>query len=150
MKGRNLGFAEAKGTIGGIDTAKMKATVLEEANKAFRPEFINRVDEIIVFNPLGKEELLKIVDIMLNEVKLRTLECDITLDVDEEAKKLLLERGYDPKYGARPLRRAIQKMLEDSLSNLMLEGTVKAGEKILVTVADGELKFDKVKSKSKK
>jgi ATP-dependent Clp protease ATP-binding subunit ClpC len=87
---------------------------------------------------------------MLNEVKLRTLECDITLDVDEEAKKLLLERGYDPKYGARPLRRAIQKMLEDSLSNLMLEGTVKAGEKILVTVADGELKFDKVKSKSKK
>jgi len=150
MKGRNLGFAEEKGTIGGIDTAKMKATVLEEANKAFRPEFLNRVDEIIVFNPLGREELLKIVDIMLNEVKLRTLECNITLEVDEEAKKLLLERGYDPKYGARPLRRAIQKILEDSLSNLMLEGAVKAGEKILVTVADGELKFDKVKSKSKK
>ena len=61
---------------------------------------------------------------------------------DEEAKKLLLERGYDPKYGARPLRRAIQKMVEDSLSNLMLEGTVKAGDKVLVTVADGELKFE--------
>ncbi len=98
-----------------------------------------------MFNPLGREELLKIVDIMLKEVKARTLECDITLSVDEEAKKLLLERGYDPKYGARPLRRAIQKMVEDSLSNLMLEGTVKAGEKISVTVADNELKFNKLK-----
>lgn len=145
MKGRNLGFSEVKGAVGEIDTVKMKATVLEETNKAFRPEFLNRVDEIIVFNPLGREELLKIVDIMLKEVKARTLECDITLSVDEEAKKLLLERGYDPKYGARPLRRAIQKMVEDSLSNLMLEGTVKAGEKISVTVADNELKFNKLK-----
>jgi ATP-dependent Clp protease ATP-binding subunit ClpC len=79
---------------------------------------------------------------MLNEVKSRTSECQIKLEIDDEAKKLLLERGYDPKYGARPLRRAIQKMVEDSLSNLMLEGTVKAGEKVSVTVADGELKFE--------
>lgn len=145
MKGRSLGFTDAKETFGGIDTAKMKSTVTEAARMFFRPEFMNRVDEVIVFNPLGKEELLKIVDIMLAEVKLRTLDCKITLEIDEEAKKLLLERGYDPKYGARPLRRAIQKMLEDSLSNLMLEGTLKAGEKVSVTVSDGELKFNKEK-----
>ncbi len=142
MKGRSLGFAEVEGANGGIDTAKMKSIVMDEARRGFRPEFLNRVDEIIVFNPLGKEELLRIVDIMLDEVKSRTSECQIKLEIDDEAKKLLLERGYDPKYGARPLRRAIQKMVEDSLSNLMLEGTVKAGEKVLVTVVDGELKFE--------
>ena len=143
MKGRSMGFAEADKTIGDIDAARMKSTVMESAKSAFRPEFMNRVDEIIVFNPLGREELIKIVDIMLNEVKARTSECGILLEVDHEAKKLLLERGYDPKYGARPLRRAIQKMVEDSLSNLMLEGTVKAGERVVVTVSGGELKFDR-------
>jgi ATP-dependent Clp protease ATP-binding subunit ClpC len=142
MRTRSMGFADADKKLGDFDTDKMKSTVLESAKTVFRPEFMNRIDEIIVFNPLGKEELLKIVDIMLEEVKARTLECQITLEIDEEAKKLLLERGYDPKYGARPLRRAIQKLVEDSLSNLMLEGTVKAGEKVLVTVADGELKFE--------
>jgi ATP-dependent Clp protease ATP-binding subunit ClpC len=140
-----MGFAEADKTLGDMDASRMKSTVLESAKSIFRPEFMNRVDEIIVFNPLGKEELLKIVDIMLDEVKSRTLDCRITLEIDDEAKKLLLERGYDPKYGARPLRRAIQKMLEDSLSNLMLEGTLTAGEKVAVTVADGELKFEKEK-----
>lgn len=145
MKNRSMGFTEADKTLGDMDTARMKSTVLESAKSIFRPEFMNRVDEVIVFNPLGKEELLKIVDIMLDEVKSRTLDCRITLEIDDEAKKLLLERGYDPKYGARPLRRAIQKMLEDSLSNLMLEGTLTAGEKVSVTVADGELKFEKEK-----
>ncbi len=143
MKGRSMGFAESDKAAGESDTAKMKSTVLEAAKSAFRPEFMNRVDEIIVFNPLGRDELIKVVDIMLDEVKARTSECGMTLELDEEAKKLLLDRGYDPKYGARPLRRAIQKMVEDSLSNLMLEGAVKAGEKISVTVADGELKFGK-------
>lgn len=145
MKNRSMGFAEADKTLGDMDTARMKSTVLESAKSIFRPEFMNRVDEVIVFNPLGKEELLKIVDIMLDEVKSRTLDCCIKLEIDDEAKKLLLERGYDPKYGARPLRRAIQKMLEDSLSNLMLEGTLTAGDKVFVTVADGELIFEKDK-----
>jgi len=142
MKGRSMGFAETEGSAGGMDTARMKSTVLEAAKSAFRPEFMNRVDEIIVFDLLGREELLKIVDIMLDEVKSRTSECGITLEADEDAKKLLLEKGYDPQYGARPLRRAIQKMVEDSLSNLMLEGTVRAGEKVSVSVTDGELKFE--------
>ena len=142
MKGRSMGFAETEGSAGGMDTARMKSTVLEAAKSAFRPEFMNRVDEIIVFDPLGREQLLKIVDIMLNEVRSRTSECGITLEADEDAKKLLLEKGYDPKYGARPLRRAIQKMVEDSLSNMMLEGTVKAGDKVTVSAADGELRFE--------
>jgi ATP-dependent Clp protease ATP-binding subunit ClpC len=143
MRSRSLGFGEAEGFVGDIDTAKMKTTVLEEAKRIFRPEFLNRIDEMLVFGPLGKEELLKIVDIMMREVKARALDCGITLETDESVKKLLLERGYDPKFGARPLRRAIQKMVEDSLSNLMLEGTAIPGDTITVTVADGELKFEK-------
>ncbi len=143
MKGRSLGFSGTEDFVGEIDVNKMKSMILDEAKRSFRPEFLNRVDELLVFNPLGKEELLKIVDIMLGEVVKRTLDCGITLEVSDEAKHLLLERGYDPKYGARPLRRVIQKMVEDSLSNLMLDGTVSNGDKIAVDIADGKLKFIK-------
>ncbi|MCE5201920.1 MAG: ATP-dependent Clp protease ATP-binding subunit [Synergistaceae bacterium] len=143
MKGRSLGFADSDGGAGGIDVDRMKTVILEEARRSFRPEFLNRVDEMLIFKPLGREELLKIVDIMLDEVKKRTLDRGITIDVDSEAKQLLLERGYDPKYGARPLRRIIQKMVEDTLSNQMLEGSIVSGDKVLVGVENGELKFVK-------
>ena len=112
-------------------------TVQEAAKKAFRPEFLNRIDEILVFEPLGRPELVKIVDIMLEEVKKRANENHIELDVDEEAKRLILDKGYDPKYGARPLRRTIQKMIEDEISNRLLEGNISHGDKITVS-RDGE------------
>jgi len=146
MKGRSLGFAEPENSVGEIDVSKMKSTILDEAKRILRPEFLNRVDEILVFNTLGRNELLKIVDIMLAEVIQRTCDCGIDLEIGMEAKKLLLDRGYDPKYGARPLRRVIQKMLEDPLSGLMLEGTVANGDKVTVGVSEDKLIFNNSKN----
>lgn len=143
MRNRSMGFGDGEKKLDEIDFVKMKSSVLEAAKQAFRPEFLNRVDEILVFRPLDKEELLRIVEIMIGEVKKRTLEVGITIEVDEDSFKLLLEKGYDQKFGARPLRRAIQKLVEDALSNGMLEGSIVAGNKISITVKDGELFFDK-------
>lgn len=145
MNSRKMGFGDGESQQGEIDFDKMKTTVLDASKQAFRPEFLNRIDEILVFRPLNKEELLKIVDIMVGEVKKRTLEAGITLEVDENARKLLLEKGYDQKFGARPLRRAIQKMVEDAMSNGMLDGSYTSGDRITVSAADGQLVFDKVK-----
>ena len=145
MKGRSLGFAGGQDLTGEIDVSKMKSTILDEAKRVLRPEFLNRVDELLVFNPLGKEELLKIVDIMLSEVVKRTGEYGISLEVSGDAKQILLDSGYDPKYGARPLRRVIQKMIEDPLSGQILEGTVSSGDKVIVEAVDGKLKFNNLK-----
>lgn len=148
MRSRSMGFGDGERKLDEIDFTKMKSTVLEAARQTFRPEFLNRIDEILVFRPLDKDELLRIVGIMIGEVQKRTLEAGIILEVDEESRRLLLERGYDQKYGARPLRRAIQKMVEDTLSNKMLEGSITAGDRVEVTVKDGELSFDKSEGKS--
>ena len=139
MKRRNLGFSDSSAEE--IDFKKMSEIVNEEAKKVFRPEFLNRIDEILVFKPLDRENLLKIVHIMLAEICSRTLENGVELNVSDDAAELLLDRGYDPKYGARPLRRAIQKMVEDTLSNMILEGNIKNGDKVFVTTENGELKF---------
>jgi ATP-dependent Clp protease ATP-binding subunit ClpC len=142
MKGRSLGFGDS-GADDGIDADKMKETVIEAAKRTFRPEFLNRVDDMLVFQPLNRSELLQIVSLMLDEVKERSKDRGIEIETDEGAKKLLLEKGYDPKYGARPLRRAIQKLVEDSLSNMILEGSVSEGDKITVRADGGSLRFDK-------
>ncbi len=139
MKGRGLGFSDTAADK--IDYLKMKETVIEESKHAFRPEFLNRIDEILVFRSLEEISLLKIVKIMLNEVKARTKDHGINLNITEEAEELLLKRGYDPKYGARPLRRAIQKMVEDVLANMMLEGKIKQGDNVSITVKECELSF---------
>jgi len=143
MKNRAMGFGDGEKEENEIDVERMKGTIMDAAKRAFRPEFLNRVDEMLIFRPLSKVELLKIVDIMIGEVKKRTLDVGITLEVSDAAKELLLEKGYDPRYGARPLRRAIQKMVEDALSNMMLEGSLVDGDKVSVSAVDGELKFDK-------
>ena len=141
MQNKSVGFGDAGGTD--IDPAKMKSTVTEAAKKLFRPEFLNRVDEMLIFKPLGKKELLKIVDIMMADVISRTTDCGVRLSVSDEARQLLLDKGYDPRYGARPLRRAIQKMVEDSLANLLLENSLSKGDAVVVNAFNGELKFDK-------
>lgn len=143
MKNRRMGFGDGETRHNEIDFDKMKITVLEASKQTFRPEFLNRVDETLIFRPLNKEELLKIVGIMVREVSKRTLEAGVTLSVDEEARQLLLEKGYDQKFGARPLRRAIQKMIEDAMSNGMLDGSYADGDKITVSAAGGELTFSK-------
>lgn len=120
---------------------KMKENVLEELKKTFRPEFLNRVDEIIVFHQLQEEHLHKIVDLMLNSLLERIKEMNISVEVSDKAREFLVEKGYDQAYGARPLRRAIQKMVEDQLSEEMLKGGIKPGSEVLVDVEDDKLKF---------
>lgn len=116
---------------------RMKENVMEELKKNFRPEFLNRIDDVIVFHQLEEEHLKKIVDLMLKSLVKRIKEIDIEIEVTDEAKSLLVKKGFDPVYGARPLRRAIQKMVEDKLSEEMLAGNVKAGSKVLID-SDGE------------
>ena len=141
MGGRALGFGGAADQSA-ADTKRMKETVNEAAKKAFRPEFLNRIDEILVFEPLGRTELIKIVDIMLADVLKRAKEHKMEVEVDEEAKAFILEKGYDPKYGARPLRRTIQKMIEDEVSNRLLESSIADGDKIIISRGEDALKFD--------
>ena len=124
------------------DYKVMKDRVMEEVKHLFKPEFINRIDEIIVFHPLNKGHMKDIVTIMLKEIMKRTKEqMNITLSVDEAAKEFLINKGYDEKYGARPLRRTIQSSLEDRLAEEILDGAVKEGDEVLVSQGEAELKF---------
>ncbi len=145
MKSRSLGFTAVDGAD--VDLEKMKSSIMEAVRKTFRPEFINRVDDIIIFKPLGKEELLKILDIMLDEVSKRLEEQGITIDVPAETRQKLLIKGYDPKFGARPLRRTLQKTIEDPLADLLLEGKVERNSVIRVTVEGDNFSFKTVEKK---
>lgn len=120
------------------DYEGMKSKMLEELKKAFRPEFLNRIDEMIVFHSLEKEHLRQIVSLMTNELARRLEEQNIELEISEEAKDKITDIGYDPEYGARPLRRAIQKHIEDRLSEELLKGTVLTGGKVAIEVEDDE------------
>ncbi|MFQ6059473.1 MAG: ATP-dependent chaperone ClpB [Anaerolineae bacterium] len=120
-----------------------KERVLEELNRHFRPEFLNRVDEIIVFHSLSMEDLVRIVDIQLERLRALLAERNIGLELTEAAKRLLAEKGYDPVYGARPLKRTIQRELQDPLALKILQGEFKDGETVRVDVRDGELVFEK-------
>lgn len=120
------------------DYEKMKSTMLDELKKVFRPEFLNRVDEMIVFHSLEKEHLREIVSLMSNDLVKRLKEQDIELVVKDAAKEKISEEGYDPEYGARPLRRAIQKHIEDRLSEELLKGTVLTGGQVIIDVENGE------------
>jgi ATP-dependent Clp protease ATP-binding subunit ClpC len=115
----------------------MKSKVSEELKQHFRPEFLNRVDEIIVFPPLSQEQIVSMVDNMIAGVELRLRDRDMKLELTQNAKNLLAERGFDPVLGARPLRRTIQREIEDVLSEKMLFGEVGPGQIVLVDV-EGE------------
>ena len=137
---KRLGFASN-------DDAKeryrfMKERVMEEVKRMFKPEFLNRIDEIIVFHQLSQDHMKEIVDIMLKGICRRTLtQMNLKLTVDDSAKTFLVEKGYDEKYGARPLRRAIQNLLEGGLAEAVLDGQVKAGDEVTVTKGEDGLKF---------
>jgi ATP-dependent Clp protease ATP-binding subunit ClpB len=125
----------------GADAAKKK--VLEELDRRFRPEFLNRIDAIIVFHSLSMEDLVQIVDIQLERLRELLAEQNIGLELTKAAKRLLAEKGYDPVYGARPLKRTIQRELQDPLALKILQGEFKDGDKVMVDVRDGELVFGK-------
>lgn len=116
----------------------MKGKVMDELKKAFRPEFLNRIDEIIVFHSLEKKHLKEIVSLMVEQLKKRLQEQQIDLELTDAAIEKLAEEGYDLEYGARPLRRAIQKHVEDRLSEELLKGTIGSGQKVVMDVKDGQ------------
>ena len=121
----------------------MEEKVMAELKKHFRPEFLNRVDDVIIFQSLDESEIERIVDIQLEKLKQRLAQQNLTLDVDKAAKMLLAKEGYDPQFGARPLKRAVQDHILNPLSLRLLEGEFKPGDKIKVTVKDDELVFQR-------
>lgn len=140
---RHLGFGVQEDAE--ADYHKMKDSVMEEVKKIFKPEFINRIDEILVFHTLTKENIEQIVRIMLNTLNKRTTaQMNLTMEVTEEAVAHLAESGFDKNYGARPVRRAIQTQLEDALADVLLDGTIAAGDKIKVDCKDEKIIFSKL------
>ena len=138
MEPKKLGFNSEENEK--QDYEKMKANVMEDVKRIFRPEFINRIDDIIVFHSLGKNEVGKIVNIMLNQFKHRVKEqMDIDIRFADSAKKYITQEGYDKKYGARPLRRMIQNKIEDTLSDEILNGNVTNGDSITISVRNKEV-----------
>ena len=123
------------------DYDAMKAKILEEAKRAFKPEFLNRLDEIIVFHMLGRTNLIRIVDLEMDKVLVRLADKDIAIEMSEEAKELIIKDGYDPAYGARPMRRAVEKLLEDPLAEELLRGTIKPGDTVVVGRNEDQLTF---------
>jgi len=142
----SMGFAAAQGSFG--DHEKMREKVLEEAKRIFKPEFLNRISDIVFFRPLSKEDLIKIVDLELTKFSKRLAERKIVLEFTPESKLLLIEKGYDEKYGARPLRRAVEHYLEDPLAEAILRGDIKDGEPCLV-IRNGDVLEFKQKEPSK-
>ncbi|MGV9308775.1 MULTISPECIES: ATP-dependent Clp protease ATP-binding subunit [unclassified Nonomuraea] len=136
-KGIGIGFAASD--VGGSTYDRMKGKVQEELKQHFRPEFLNRVDDIVVFHQLASQEIILVLDLMLARVAERMAERGMELEVSGEAKRLLADRGYDPVMGARPLRRTIQRELEDVLSEKILYGELRSGQHVLVSVREGAL-----------
>ncbi|HBS93603.1 MAG TPA: ATP-dependent Clp protease ATP-binding subunit ClpC, partial [Firmicutes bacterium] len=127
----------------GQNYENMKEQVTGELKRTFRPEFLNRIDDVIVFHALDRQHIHSIVDLMLAELAGKLKELDLTISVTEAARNLLVDQGFDPTYGARPLRRAIQRLIEDEISEELLKGSFAAGENILVDAAEGKLIFGK-------
>ena len=148
----NLGTAELgrqpfgfrrDGGGGVIDEQELRNTVQDALKREFRPEFLNRIDEIIIFNPLTQDQIDEIVGLMAAEVKSRLAERDITLELSAAARQILAKEGFDPSFGARPLRRAIQRYLENPMSKAVLAGEFREGDHILVDADNGVLTFTK-------
>ena len=124
---------------------EFKKRLLEELKHAFRPEFLNRVDSIIVFHALSKEQIAQIVDLEIDKVRARLVEHDVNLEVTEAARSLLANEGYDEEYGARPLRRVIQQKVEDELADAVLMGTYAPSDTVVVDAEDEEIVLRRVR-----
>jgi ATP-dependent Clp protease ATP-binding subunit ClpC len=140
QKGTTLGFSP--GGNEEVTYEKMKDRVMDELKRSFRPEFLNRIDEVIVFHSLSRENVKSIVDLMIRRVEDQLKAKDVDIELTDAAKDVLAEKGYDPALGARPLRRTIQRMVEDQLSEKLLYKEFTAGQTIIVDARDGELVFE--------
>jgi ATP-dependent Clp protease ATP-binding subunit ClpC len=142
--GDNIGFRPAaKADQDERAYESMKNRIMDEMKRVFRPEFMNRVDETIVFHPLTQEEILQIVDLMISRVRTQLTTQGIGLEISQEVKELLAQEGFDPQFGARPLRRAVQRMIEDPLSEEILLGRFSEGDTIRAILEDGKVFFAK-------
>ena len=139
----NLGSQVIQETAGEKNYSRMKSAVMEIVQQSFRPEFINRIDDIVVFHPLGGEQIRAIVDIQLVYLRKRLQERDMDLTLDDAARDLIGEAGFDPVYGARPLKRAIQQQIENPLAQKILQGAFAPGDRIKVGTHEGHLTFSK-------
>jgi len=137
QKGVSLGFQSTEGEA----ARRKKEEVLGELRKSFSPEFLNRIDEIVIFHQLEKEQLYNILDILLRELNLRLVDKGIEIEVDDEVKQWLIKEGYEPLYGARPMRRAIQRAIGDPLSDELIRGRFKESRKVKVVLRDGAPTF---------
>jgi ATP-dependent Clp protease ATP-binding subunit ClpB len=144
----NLGSQVIQEYTGEKNYSRMRTAVMEIVQQSFRPEFINRIDDIVVFHPLGTEQIRKIVDIQLTYLRKRLAERNMDLELDDRARDLLGEAGFDPVYGARPLKRAIQQQIENPLATRILKSEFVPGDQIRVSVRDGHLSFTKIMEKA--
>ncbi len=131
---RKIGFAIGEERDEEFDFERMREFLISELKKALPPEFLNRVDEVIIFRPLNKEDLVQIVEIMLNDLRKRLAERKITLELTDELKRWLVEKGYDPEYGARPLRRVIRKYIEEPLSEVIIAGEITDNSHVIADI----------------
>ncbi|MGA0027952.1 MAG: hypothetical protein ACO3IJ_10855, partial [Steroidobacteraceae bacterium] len=147
LLGRSIAYERLVGSqliqemSGEANYDRMKSAVLEVVGQHFRPEFINRIDDIVVFHPLGREHIRRIVDIQVGTLQKRLADREIGLELEDAARDLLGEAGYDPVYGARPLKRAIQQQLENPLAQRILKGEFAPGSTIRVGASEGALNF---------
>ncbi len=144
--GKSLGFHSSEFVN---DYTSMEKKVMSELKKTFNPEFLNRIDEVVVFNSLGHDAIIKIIDILLEDVGKRLVEKDIDMRVTKKAKEFIAKEGYNPMYGARPLRRAIQRYIENPLSEELIQGRFVEGNIIQIDAGDDELVFNELLNQSK-
>jgi len=149
--GKGIGFSQSEAG-GDMDYNTMKSTVQDALKNVFNPEFLNRIDDVIVFHPLNKENIFEIIDIMSEDLFDRAKEQGLELEFDKTAKEFLTDKGFDPKYGARPLQRALQKYVEDPMAEDILHGEISEGDRVVITQAEeGEkLAFDVEKGEAPK
>jgi ATP-dependent Clp protease ATP-binding subunit ClpB len=136
----NLGSREIQAAGG--DEKQVREAVLEELRGHFKPEFLNRIDDVVIFHQLSREEIVQIIEVQLERLRHMLGERNITLTLDDSARELLAREGYDPMYGARPLKRAIQTLIQNPLASKLLRGEIAAGQTIRVVADGNELKFE--------
>jgi ATP-dependent Clp protease ATP-binding subunit ClpB len=140
----NLGSREIQSAEG--DEKQAREAVIQVLREYFKPEFLNRIDDIVVFKQLGKDEIAEIISIQLERLRLMLEERGIKIELDPSARELLAAEGYDPVYGARPLKRAIQTMIQNPLAMKLLKGDIASGQTVRISAENGEMKFTPVEN----
>jgi ATP-dependent Clp protease ATP-binding subunit ClpC len=143
VEGRRIGFAPAKDSVDeGPGPSKVKEHIIEEMRKIMPPELLGRIQHIVVFNPLTREVVREIIGKFLGELKGQLSDRSITLEAEDSAYELLLEKGFEPRYGARPMAQAVERMIAEPLGRMIIDGEIKDGSKVVVSAEDGEMKFE--------